>query len=1118
MSTGTTLSVDQVAEFLLRNHYLLTGLELYQETVERGQESARLKALFTPQKLDDVTSSEDAAAWASAQAAMRPARGAASKSNSGEHSSTELANRVALLEYELRQERQTTQELRAELSKLLVTKDALPPNQQTDASAYRKLKPASSIEARLLNYVIKKHLVAQGYKLTAISLSSESGQELNHWSAVSENFGVSRPEPPSLVNLYRYFYGAINNAEDQKAIYAALETSSQVIAKLRNDLADQERRTANANQVIAQLEDRLKGGKGTSSQGMGNSASSQAVNAKNAKEADEAEKARRLAEDKVVAAQREAQIAAELASAKEQAKKRLPTRIRDYSFLFTRDESELDDGARRISSEIVKLRGLQSETNDTHATTIVLGDTLPEIVPGVILKKREELIPAIVATVCWHPEERKRQEMTYMLFNLIRIPNPHQRSVIIDGCVQLAYLAGEERTGTELLPLAVEGISSPYEERRILSADACGWLSPNVQHEMRLSLLLSILQQLSQDRSPVVRTSACLNLARILVLEDSDKNAVFHSNASNAQKSGNSGEKSGIEEGDSQTEAAAQAVQVVPPKLTIDPKKYTQLCEMVLALLQDPDATVLQVARTTLMPVFGDFIERLQLLESKYLPSLLTRMKGLIGAKGVVDQKKAHEFDVHSEALVYLAPVLYENALLQSDFYAEVTKGFRGPKYASGSKYVKSVSAFTEEEKRVLADRFAQYLEDTPAEQFLNPVTTPKEDWTVTDWILQDFIPNVIQIAISLDSDNLTVINALCNTISTFTQEFGETFTRKVMAPHFEKKLKELQGQVKARSRIAILYFVSVITGLDEKDVAMSIRQFILDISMTQNGWSPEHFQTLQTAIQLLLEQFDDHKETVLSTMSELILHEDARVRRMLIQLYNTLLTVVATSDVTGRILPSLITMANDSDINVRCDVIATLGELAIMIQDNNTTGRITAQLESFITDSPKFKTIQQLIRTYGKILPSITPGFRDSFVLKQLGRLCKYTLEDEDTKRQKELAETLYDAYRALNGMSIGRDALRNHVIPGLKLLQKTGEALPQDKRTVLSNMISVMEQYTSGSSSGGSSASSATTPGRKSLERDSNPTPASNPTGAPASSSSGFTSFFSGWGSSAN
>jgi hypothetical protein len=168
------LTLDQVAEFLLRNQFLLTSLELHQESVERGQELARLKTLFTPQKLDDVTASEDATAWNAASSAMRPPRGNAGKgSTNNQTSAADLANRVSLLEYELRQERQTTQELRSELSKLLAIKDAIPASQQTDASVYRKTKAPSSIETRILNFLTKKYLISQGYKMTAISLSSE---------------------------------------------------------------------------------------------------------------------------------------------------------------------------------------------------------------------------------------------------------------------------------------------------------------------------------------------------------------------------------------------------------------------------------------------------------------------------------------------------------------------------------------------------------------------------------------------------------------------------------------------------------------------------------------------------------------------------------------------------------------------------------------------------------------------------------------------------------------------------------------------------------------------------------------------------------------------------------
>jgi len=221
MSQTQTLSVDQVAEFLLRNQYLLTSLELYQETVERGQESARLKALFTPQKLDDVAAGEDATAWNNAASFMRPSHGNAGKGTVGSQTSADLANRVSLLEYELRQERQISQELRAELAKTYHSKEALPPNQQTDASAYKKQRQPSTIESRILNYLVKKYLISQGYKLTAISLSSEvrlSLSLLNSQCTSTTQHPLLEKLKQSVLNFFPTHFIAIESSTDEHCV------------------------------------------------------------------------------------------------------------------------------------------------------------------------------------------------------------------------------------------------------------------------------------------------------------------------------------------------------------------------------------------------------------------------------------------------------------------------------------------------------------------------------------------------------------------------------------------------------------------------------------------------------------------------------------------------------------------------------------------------------------------------------------------------------------------------------------------------------------------------------------------------------------------------------------
>ena len=72
----------------------------------------------------------------------------------------------------------------------------------------------------------------------------------------------------------------------------------------------------------------------------------------------------------------------------------------------------------------------------------ILGDALPYIVPGVILKKREELIPVILSAISQHPDPNSRYSLTQVLFNLIRRPNEYERKILVDGFEALAQIIG----------------------------------------------------------------------------------------------------------------------------------------------------------------------------------------------------------------------------------------------------------------------------------------------------------------------------------------------------------------------------------------------------------------------------------------------------------------------------------------------------------------------------------------------------------------------------------------------------------------------------------------------------------------------------------------------------
>lgn len=70
--------------------------------------------------------------------------------------------------------------------------------------------------------------------------------------------------------------------------------------------------------------------------------------------------------------------------------------------------------------------------------------------------------------------------------------------------------------------LSWEEVSNKHAERRILICYACGALAPYLRPELRPSLILSIMQQLLQDKDTSVRQAAARNLGLLVSLFQSD--------------------------------------------------------------------------------------------------------------------------------------------------------------------------------------------------------------------------------------------------------------------------------------------------------------------------------------------------------------------------------------------------------------------------------------------------------------------------------------------------------------------------------------------------------------------------------------------------------------------
>lgn len=63
----------------------------------------------------------------------------------------------------------------------------------------------------------------------------------------------------------------------------------------------------------------------------------------------------------------------------------------------------------------------------------ILAQTLPRIIPNVILNKREEVIPLILSAIRLHNDPAEREKLLQLLFNLKKRPQEDERQLILAG-------------------------------------------------------------------------------------------------------------------------------------------------------------------------------------------------------------------------------------------------------------------------------------------------------------------------------------------------------------------------------------------------------------------------------------------------------------------------------------------------------------------------------------------------------------------------------------------------------------------------------------------------------------------------------------------------------------
>lgn len=1127
--------LDVVASRLLEDHLFLTALELHMELLESGRELSRLRDFFSNPANFERTNVVRNPATIGESSPPRLARAAsiqtfdsidfARYSDDGERVEND---RVAILEFELRNAQDTIRSLRTALTKTATT-DLTPQDECTTPTLTTINEPAQPFEQRALNFLVHEYLLNQDYKLTSVTFSEENAnQDFDDWDDV----GINVAKPPDLLRMYREF-GHCRSASGATLCDAGSCTDDELVLlmpaveELQQVL---EARTVQLNERISWLESEnarlleqlqqntdyyllgstplvspikpAKRGKTRQdiSSVIAEDVSEIAASVDNSKLMADfsqnlgvtGDQSDQPSEENYKTAVEEVSKADEMLSPVECDQNDLLTPESAFSSPSTvqPDNSSTLEAVHssncrtnaafqqqllnaifhvlpdnHVFSEVSCIAELNE--NAVGAIVPLLARCLPHIVPSVLLAAREELIPLIVSAAALHTDSKTRDNLLNLLFNLIKRPEVEQRQMILLGCVAFARHAGASRVETELLPQCWEQIAHRYVERRLLVAEACGALAPYIPAELRGSLLLSMLQQMLEDSVEEVREAATRSLGVVVgFIEDDGK---YHS---------------------------AEA--------------------LLFAALNDSSERVLDAVKQIFLPSLAVWAMNLHRLESNLLSALIDRIEkvaDLSNGSSVAGIRLTESklFALLIDTMCDLLPVIFLSFLINSPFAptsieTDITSkphslALSLPK-PSTELFATALLFGSEEQLDNLLHRYEEYV----GAEWYHP-------WSTHNWVADELISRLVLVCESLDSSEQTTVHVLAVFFRTLCHTFGPFFTQKVIRIRFCDRLQFPAANVTEISHLervslvrcsAPVYAAGVLAAFSTDDDRSILSKFLSDfiLSAAVHQCSLAAVMAAVTELCVVNVASPSLPELLLSVLWDCIVHSSVLIRVAVAQILEPVVRSggVSESLIGSQVVPALVTLAGDSNSDVRAATACAFGATIECVGDRAILDKVYMQLQSLMDDSAyrdEHALHVALIRAIGRAGPSSEPRFRDDFILPRLTALAVQNSSGsgDATPRRTDLALALFDAYNSVSCCFIGNQHVSEVLLPGLRCLHRDLANLSPDHAPVVASMIREFEDridYASG------------TPGRPASSVNGNTT--STPTAAPSPSSEGI------------
>ncbi|KAL6426044.1 hypothetical protein ACFW04_008967 [Cataglyphis niger] len=1030
MAPRMSISYEEMATKLLNEKLLLTALELHAELCEAGKELPILREFFSnpnnfensnikPEPYTPMPRSSSQATLDSLDMTRYSEDGAG------------VDERVAILEFELRKAKENISALRANLTVVTESEGTLKtPDKSSEKNLTIEL-PIKPHEQRALNFLINEYLLARSYKLTSITFSDEcEDQDFEDWQDV----GLDIPKPTKLLQIYRD-HMRTNGYDKAPSVSVAVQTDFVVeeveeqkdesqemveqIERLQQQITVLEQEKTILQEIISSTKENvIENPVKSSSYGTIRTINSSSTTP------DKFELLESLPRDMSITTQEpeEDDSASAVVSLdetdpgdKEWTRLQLPkvnitekssvlptTPSRDLPIKFKLEVAT--HCLANVSGSIMSSMEESLKRGVTRDTLVeILTYILPRVVPNIILNKREEIIPLILSAIHLHSISSEREKLLQLLFNLKKRPHEDERQMILAGLAIMAKLAEEPLESEEILTICWEQSQHKYPERRLLAVECCSVLASYTSASIRNSLMLSMLQQmLLEDKDPIVRTSVVKTLALLIALMD-------------------------------------------------DPDKYFQCEELALTALHDTSSMVVETASSVLLPVLAQWALSLKRLHVNLLPRIISKVKNQL--KPTHSQSSPNKDYVDEEKLVPSIGIL--QCLLPYTVLCIADTNVVRACIEDGTSSDLSEEFLVLCHSNIIDPRIF-YEDSIDVGVLLNTFFSKSwEDasWPELEWFTKKLVFDVLEMVKSVDAIHENVLKALLMYIHSLCVGFGKHVTQSRIQTVFfpevtelEKQLTTLSTDKKNMSLTLIPSYLMILSTLDPTEFANYFKQFLVVLSMsgTSISW-------LQIAANILYTR-EQIQEYVLASLWDGVVHQRSTVRCATATLFGSAIAHVSDWLANAKIVPAIVTLASDPEVDVRCAAISSLGRIITECKVREARDKARLTLETIAKDSQELSQAlaTSLVSTFAFIAPTCPQNYIEDIIATQLSTIASFALQHS---RKIELVNALVEAYSVLVYCPLSSQCVSGIVLPGLRHLEiLVNQCLPQQKDAVRS------------------------------------------------------------------